>query len=214
MQRQARPVMLSTTAGRIQRQTCAQRIIFRLTHCSYLPQTARRSANVINLIITSTLLSSSSPKSARFFTTSLLLASMGRDNDNSNFPVQKTEDEWRAVLSPTQFQVLRQRGTERPFTGEYEYHHDKGVYNCAGCNVPLYESKTKFDSGCGWPAFYEAVPGAIKRIEDRSFGMVRTEMVCSNCGGHLGHIFIGEGYKTPTDERHCVNSISLRFKAG
>ncbi|KAK9448319.1 Mss4-like protein [Limtongia smithiae] len=132
--------------------------------------------------------------------------------DNTQYPVTKTEQEWKAILSPQQFRVLREKGTERPFTGEYEYHHSKGVYCCAGCNSPLYESKTKFDSGCGWPAFYEAIPGAIKRFEDRSFGMVRTEMVCATCGGHLGHIFQGEGYKTPVDERHCVNSISMTFR--
>ncbi|KAK9464442.1 Mss4-like protein [Lipomyces arxii] len=125
---------------------------------------------------------------------------------------EKSDEEWRAILSPQQFHVLREKGTERPFTGDYEYHHAKGVYNCAGCDAPLYKSSTKFDSGCGWPAFFDAIPGAIKRNEDRSFGMTRIEMVCSKCGGHLGHIFKGEGYNTPTDERHCVNSISLKFE--
>ncbi|KAK9462826.1 Mss4-like protein [Lipomyces oligophaga] len=129
----------------------------------------------------------------------------------SQYPVTKSPSEWRAVLTPEQFRVLREKGTERPFTGEYEYHHQKGVYHCAGCNQPLYRSESKFDSGCGWPAFFEAIPGSITRFEDKSFGMVRTEMVCSGCGGHLGHIFSGEGYKTPVDERHCVNSISMRF---
>ncbi|KAK9319991.1 Mss4-like protein [Lipomyces orientalis] len=135
-------------------------------------------------------------------------------HDNSSYPTQKTEQEWQAILTPQQFRVLREKGTERPFTGEYDYHHAKGVYHCAGCNAPLYQSSTKFDSGCGWPAFFDAIPGSIKRFEDRTLGMVRTEMVCANCGGHLGHIFKGEGYKTPTDERHCVNSISLKFNEG
>lgn len=127
--------------------------------------------------------------------------------------MQKSDVEWRAQLSPEQFYVLRQKGTERPGTGEYNHHDAAGVYNCAACDAPLYESKTKFDSGCGWPAFYDAIPGAIELHEDNSGGRSRTEMVCKNCGGHLGHVFKGEGFKTPTDERHCVNSVSLTFKA-
>ncbi|KAI8975120.1 peptide methionine sulfoxide reductase B2, chloroplastic [Mycotypha africana] len=124
----------------------------------------------------------------------------------------KTEEEWRAILSPEQFRVLRQKGTERPGTGEYNKFNEKGVYHCAGCNAPLYESTTKFDSGCGWPAFFDAIPGAIVRHEDNTLGMQRIEICCAKCGGHLGHVFKGEGFSTPTDERHCVNSISLRFK--
>jgi peptide-methionine (R)-S-oxide reductase len=127
------------------------------------------------------------------------------------YPVNKSEAEWRAVLSPAQFQVIREKGTERAGTGEYDHHFENGVYNCAACDSPLYKSETKFDSGCGWPAFYEAIPGSIELHTDSKYGMVRTEMVCANCGGHLGHVFKGEGFKTPTDERHCVNSVSLRF---
>jgi peptide-methionine (R)-S-oxide reductase len=129
----------------------------------------------------------------------------------SSYPVQKSEGEWRAVLSPQQFKVLREKATEQPGTGQYDKHFAKGVYNCAACDTPLYRSDTKFDSGCGWPAFYDAIPGAIKLHDDFSHGMKRTEMVCASCGGHLGHVFYGEGYKTPTDARHCVNSISLKF---
>ncbi|CDS12414.1 Putative Peptide methionine sulfoxide reductaseB2, chloroplastic [Lichtheimia ramosa] len=125
--------------------------------------------------------------------------------------VNKTDAEWRAILSPEQFRVLRQKGTEPPGTGEYNKHYDKGVYHCAACNAPLYVSDTKFDSGCGWPAFFDAIPGAINRHEDNSLGMKRIEITCANCGGHLGHVFQGEGFNTPTDERHCVNSVSLRF---
>lgn len=125
--------------------------------------------------------------------------------------VQKSEQEWRAILSPEQFRVLREKGTERAGTGEYEKHAAPGIYSCAGCGTPLYKSVTKFDSGCGWPAFFDAIPGAIRRHEDQSFGTIRTEIVCAACGGHLGHVFKGEGFKTPTDERHCVNSISLKF---
>jgi peptide-methionine (R)-S-oxide reductase len=111
-----------------------------------------------------------------------------------------------------QFRVLREKGTEAPFTGEYDRHHPSaGVYTCAACDAPLYRANHKFKSGCGWPAFFDAVPGAVTRHTDSSFGISRTEIVCSNCGGHLGHVFKGEGYNTPTDERHCVNSISLKF---
>ncbi|CAB4289922.1 unnamed protein product [Prunus armeniaca] len=123
--------------------------------------------------------------------------------------VQKSEEEWRAVLSSEQFRILRQKGTEYPGTGEYDKFFEEGVYGCAGCGTPLYRSTTKFNSGCGWPAFYEGLPGAINYNPDPD-GM-RTEITCAACGGHLGHVFKGEGFRTPTDERHCVNSISLKF---
>ncbi|KAJ7694643.1 peptide methionine sulfoxide reductase msrB [Mycena rosella] len=134
---------------------------------------------------------------------------------------QKTDDEWRAILSPEQasfrarfFRILRQKGTERASTGEYDKHFDEGVYSCAACATPLYKSTTKFDSGCGWPAFFDAIPGAVTRHTDSSWGMERIEIVCTACGGHLGHVFKGEKFDTPTDERHCVNSVSLKFKDG
>ncbi|KAI0819682.1 methionine sulfoxide reductase [Trametes gibbosa] len=123
----------------------------------------------------------------------------------------KSESEWRAILSPEQFRILREKGTERAETGEYDKFYEDGVYTCAGCGTPLYKSTTKFKSGCGWPAFFDAIPGAVQRHEDRKFGMVRTEITCAACGGHLGHVFKGEGFPTPTDERHCVNSVSLNF---
>ncbi|KAF8019693.1 hypothetical protein BT93_G0399 [Corymbia citriodora subsp. variegata] len=123
--------------------------------------------------------------------------------------VRKLEEEWQAVLSPEQFRILRQKGTEYPGTGEYDKLFEEGVYKCAGCGTPLYRSTTKFNSGCGWPAFYEGLPGAINCTSDPD-GM-RTEITCAACGGHLGHVFKGEGFPTPTDERHCVNSISLKF---
>jgi len=124
---------------------------------------------------------------------------------------QKSESEWRAVLSPEQFRILRQKGTELGGTGEYAYHQEEGVYSCAGCGTPLYKSDTKFSSGCGWPAFFDAIPGAVGQHEDRSLGITRTEITCTACGGHLGHVFKGEGFSTPTNERHCVNSVSLKF---
>ncbi|KAL1364976.1 hypothetical protein HN51_013097 [Arachis hypogaea] len=123
--------------------------------------------------------------------------------------VQKSEEEWRAILSPEQFRILRQKGTEYPGTGEYDKFFGEGVYNCAGCGTPLYKSTTKFNSGCGWPAFFEGLPGAINRTPDPDGR--RIEITCAACGGHLGHVFKGEGFPTPTDERHCVNSISLKF---
>ncbi|KAG2181924.1 hypothetical protein INT43_006849 [Umbelopsis isabellina] len=127
--------------------------------------------------------------------------------------VNKSESEWRTILNPTQFRLTRRNvGTEPAGTGEYNKHKADGVYNCAGCNAPLYKSTTKFDSGCGWPAFFDAIPGAINRHDDTTFGMTRTEITCANCGGHLGHVFKGEGFSTPTDERHCVNSVSLKFE--
>ncbi|KAE9399928.1 peptide methionine sulfoxide reductase msrB [Gymnopus androsaceus JB14] len=125
----------------------------------------------------------------------------------------KTEEEWRAILSPEQFRILRKKGTEPAGTGEYDKHYDEGVYGCAACGTPLYKSDTKFKSGCGWPAFFDAIPGAVIRHEDRSLGMTRIEITCAACGGHLGHVFQGEGFPTPTDERHCVNSVSLKFKS-
>ncbi|CUM68165.1 uncharacterized protein PRCAT00005882001 [Priceomyces carsonii] len=128
--------------------------------------------------------------------------------------MSKSEQEWKAILSPEQFRVLRQQGTEAPYSGEYTSTpaSKTGVYECVACHQPIYKALTKFSSNCGWPAFYEAIPNSIKVNRDESFGMVREEMRCSNCGGHLGHIFRGEGYQTPTDERHCVNSICLKFK--
>ncbi|XP_059289842.1 peptide methionine sulfoxide reductase B5-like [Lycium ferocissimum] len=123
--------------------------------------------------------------------------------------VQKSEEDWRAVLSPEQFRILRQKGTEYPGTGEYDKFFGEGVYQCAGCGTPLYKSTTKFNSGCGWPAFFEGLPGAINRTADPDGR--RIEITCAACGGHLGHVFKGEGFPTPTDERHCVNSVSLKF---
>ncbi|XP_058217126.1 peptide methionine sulfoxide reductase B5-like [Rhododendron vialii] len=123
--------------------------------------------------------------------------------------VQKSDEEWRAVLSPEQFRILRKKGTEYPGTGEYNKLYDEGIYTCAGCGTPLYKSTTKFDSGCGWPAFFDGLPGAINRHPDPDGR--RVEITCAACGGHLGHVFKGEGFRTPTDERHCVNSVSLKF---
>lgn len=126
--------------------------------------------------------------------------------------MKKSDAEWRKILTPKQFAVLREKATEAPFSGEYDGLYADGVYVCAACGQVLFDSTTKFDAHCGWPSFYDARPGSVEFRADDSLGMNRTEVVCSNCGGHLGHIFEGEGLKTPTDKRYCINSLSLKFK--
>ncbi|PFH58039.1 hypothetical protein XA68_14242 [Ophiocordyceps unilateralis] len=139
-------------------------------------------------------------------------SSSSSSSSKMTYPDQRSEDEWRAVLSKEQFRILRDKGTEPAGSGSFDAHYpEQGVYSCAGCHKPLYKANHKFKSGCGWPAYFDSIPGAVTRHEDRSLGTTRTEIVCSNCGGHLGHVFKGEGFPTPTDERHCVNSISLTF---
>lgn len=125
--------------------------------------------------------------------------------------MEKTDKEWKEILSPEQFKVLREKATEAPFSGEYDGLYADGVYACAACGQLLFDSGTKFDAHCGWPSFYDAKPDAVVFTTDDSHGMSRTEVTCSNCGGHLGHIFEREGLDTPTDKRYCINSLSLQF---
>jgi peptide-methionine (R)-S-oxide reductase len=127
--------------------------------------------------------------------------------------VEKTDAEWRQQLTADEYRVLREAGTERAYTGEYTDNHRVGVYRCRACGAELFRSEQKFDSHCGWPSFFTPLAGdrVIER-EDRSWGMHRTEVLCANCHSHLGHVFEGEGYGTPTDLRYCINSISLTFE--
>lgn len=129
------------------------------------------------------------------------------------YPKARSDAEWRETLTPQEYQVLRLAGTERAYTGEYTDNHEVGVYSCRACGTELFRSEQKFDSHCGWPSFYSALAGdRVEEVEDRSFGSVRTEVRCAACGSHMGHVFAGEGYGTPTDLRYCINSISMRFE--
>jgi peptide-methionine (R)-S-oxide reductase len=127
--------------------------------------------------------------------------------------VHKTEDEWRAALSPAEYHVLREAGTEAPWTGEYVSSKTKGVYRCRACGAELFSSDTKFESHCGWPSYWSPLAeDRVRLIVDSSLGMKRIEVRCARCDSHLGHVFEGEGYPTPTDQRYCINSISLTLE--
>ncbi len=123
----------------------------------------------------------------------------------------KSEDEWEKILTPQQFHILRKKGTDLPETGEYTYHFDKGTYKCIGCGAELFKSDNKYESYCGWPSFDDALPNAVIFRPDYSHGRVRTEIICANCEGHLGHIF-DDGPQKTTGKRYCVNSTSLNFE--
>jgi len=128
--------------------------------------------------------------------------------------VVRSENEWKQLLSEEQYEVLREKGTERPFTNEYDNHFEPGIYSCAGCGQELFSSSTKFNSGCGWPAFHAAKAGdRVTLTRDLSHGMVRTEVTCSRCDSHLGHVF-DDAPQTPTGQRYCINSVSLTFTPG
>ena len=128
----------------------------------------------------------------------------------NKYPQQKTDATYQSELDSLSYHVLREKGTERPFTGKYDRHFEAGTYHCKACDMPLYESQSKFDSGCGWPSFDAAVPGAIEYLKDESHGMLRTEIICAHCGSHQGHVF--DDGPTATGLRYCVNSVSINFK--
>ncbi len=125
------------------------------------------------------------------------------------YTIEKSTEDWKKELEPEQFRVLRKKGTEAPHTGKYNLHFDDGSYNCAGCGTKLFESESKFKSNCGWPSFDNAIEGSIEYVQDNSFGMQRIEVLCANCGGHLGHVF--DDGPTESGTRYCINSASLNF---
>lgn len=141
--------------------------------------------------------------------TSLSMAAQKKTNMDQK--VKKTEAEWKEILTAQQYYVLREKGTDLPSEGGYTNHFEKGTYHCAACDAQLFESGTKFESHCGWPSFDDAIPGAVDYKLDKSHGMIRTEILCTNCGGHLGHIF-DDGPKDTTGKRYCVNTTSIRFE--
>jgi peptide-methionine (R)-S-oxide reductase len=130
-----------------------------------------------------------------------------------SYEIEKTDAEWREQLTPAEYAVLRQAGTERPGVGEYTDTKTEGVYSCRACGNELFSSETKFDSHCGWPSYFSPLAeDRVQYIEDTTMGMRRVEVRCAKCGSHLGHVFEGEGYATPTDQRYCINSISLKLR--
>ena len=153
-------------------------------------------------------------KIASLFILTLIISCAGNAQNSSKekktYPVVKTDTEWKELLSPIAFYVLREAGTERPFTSPLNKNYKKGTFVCAGCKTPLYKSEYKFDSGTGWPSFDRAIKGNVELDVDYKIGYARTELKCNTCGGHLGHSF-DDGPKNTTGKRHCINGVALKF---
>ncbi|MES2485306.1 MAG: peptide-methionine (R)-S-oxide reductase MsrB [Bacteroidota bacterium] len=131
-------------------------------------------------------------------------------NDSKDYNVKKSEAEWKEQLGSERYKILRQAGTEFPHSGQYNLHFEKGTYGCGACGEPLFASDSKFNSSCGWPSFDDAIPGKVEYVKDNTFGMQRVEILCANCGSHLGHVF--DDGPTDTGQRFCINSASIDFK--
>ena len=143
-------------------------------------------------------------------TLALTQVSPAQEKSPMDKKITKTESEWKEILTPQQYYILRQKGTDMPGEGGFTNHFEKGTYHCAACDAQLFESGTKYESHCGWPSFDDAIEGAVEYSVDRTHGMIRTEITCSRCGGHLGHVF-DDGPRDTTGKRYCVNTTSLRF---
>ena len=146
-----------------------------------------------------------------FLATTAGVSAIAADRSTQTFEIMRTDEEWKKILTPDQYYVLRREGTERAGTSPLNREKRAGTFHCAGCDLPVYSSKTKFESGTGWPSFWEAIDNSVGTRMDRSFFMTRTEVHCRRCGGHLGHIF--DDGPPPTGKRHCINGVALKFKA-